>query len=168
MNVSTWHPDRPQNKAATILYHMKHKLLLFITSVSLLCCQSPDVRVEDQKTATADAADSGQAQSYNPLLPNPATGEITEYLLWESISINGRLPLATTVKNMEAVLGKPDSVVSINWSETCVSNFKSEDSKLAYYKGMQFEQYGDSLYFKVNDFRKNHNVFLQSGSLRLR
>lgn len=146
--------------------HAQYFLLLF-TSVSLFCCQSPNAPMEKQEISAVEASDSLHAQAYNPLLPNPATGEISEYLEWSSIKINNRLPLDTREGTIQTVLGKPDSVVAIDWAGTCSSNFISDDSKLAYYSGMQFEKSGDSLYFQVNDFQKNHEAFLQSGSLRL-
>ncbi len=144
---------------------MKHSILLFLAFISFIGCQSSETQIEDQKVSEVEEADTLKA--YNPLLPNPATGKIEEYLEWSSISINNKLPLNTTLKDLNTVLGKPDSVASINWAETCSSNFKSEDSKLAYYKGMEFELAGDSLYFQLNDFRKDPKVFLQIGNLRL-
>jgi hypothetical protein len=75
--------------------------------------------------------------------------------------------MGTSVKSIEGLLGRADSVISIDWENTCPSNFKSENSKIAYYRGFDFEQFGDSLSFLSVDFTEAKEAFLQSGDLKL-
>lgn len=139
---------------------MKNKLLLLVLQVSFLGCQSPDTTETEQQKETV-------LEESSTIVPTAATGENKEYLEPFSIRINGKYPLVTSVKNINSLLGKPDSIATINWAETCSSDFRNEDSRIAYYKGIEFEQFGDSLDFQTIDFSKNKNLFLQSGDLKL-
>ncbi|WP_187262695.1 hypothetical protein [Pontibacter beigongshangensis] len=139
---------------------MKTIVLLLILQVVFFGCQSPSAETElSENTFPAEPA--------TPVAQAAATGENTEYLDWRSLRINGKYPLVTTVKNMDGLLGKPDSVNTIDWNETCSSDFRNESSKLAYYSAYLFELFDDSLDFQSVDFRKNKNVFLQSNDLKL-
>ncbi|WP_114783205.1 hypothetical protein [Botryobacter ruber] len=139
---------------------MKNKLLLIILQASVIGCQTQGAEAEQQ-------AYSLPIEPAKPVVQADAARENTEFLDWQSIRINGKFPLATTIDNINSLLGKPDSVTTIDWDDTCPSDFKSQDSKLAYYGGYHFEQFGDSLDFQSIDFRKNKSVFLQSKSLKL-
>jgi hypothetical protein len=139
---------------------MKNKLLLLISLIPFLSCQSPEVETEQQAipeaTAPARTVDQTAIVRQN-----------TEYLDPRSIRINGKFPLSTTVSNINGLLGKADSILSIDWAETCPSDFRDEDSKIAYYGGYQFEQFGDSLDLQSVDFRIGKDTFLQSNNLKL-
>jgi hypothetical protein len=147
---------------------MKTKILLLLSQVFLLSCNSPTTETENQGNQLLDAStDNIQAEASHPAVQPYPTGENDVYLDMGSILINGKLPLATSVKKMENLLGKADSVVSINWNQTCSSRYASEDSRNAYFGGMQFEQFGDSLDFQLVNFSQDHRVFLQSENLKL-
>ncbi|PRY08985.1 hypothetical protein CLV24_11936 [Pontibacter ummariensis] len=139
---------------------MENKLLLPILLVSILSCNTHSTEAEQQENALP-------IESSNPVAQAVVTGKNVEYLDWKSVRINGKFPLTTTVQNINGLLGKPDSVNSINWDETCSSDFRSEESKLAYYSGYHFEQFGDSLDFQSVDFRKSKGLFLHSNDLKL-
>jgi hypothetical protein len=152
----------------TKMLSMKTKILLLLSQIFLLSCNSPisETGIQDNHLHKAGTGNL-QAEASTPVPQTNLTGENDEYLDWGRVLINGKLPLVTSVKNMEGLLGKADSVISINWDNTCSSRYASEDSKNAYFDGMQFEQFRDSLDFQQINFSKNHGVFLQSGSLKL-
>ncbi len=139
---------------------MKSKLLLPLILVSLWSCHTNSTEAEEQESALA--------VERTPPVSLAATGEPAGYLDWQSVRVNGKHPLATSIHSLDELIGKPDSVISIDWNETCLSGFRSEDSQIAYYGGYQFEQFGDSLYFQSVDFRKSKDIFLQSNDLKLR
>lgn len=134
---------------------MKTKLLLVIPLITLFSCDSPNAEVDKQEVTS------------NPVGQSAPIGENKEYLDWSSILINDNLPLTASVKSIEGLLGKADSVVSIDWSSTCSSGYRSDESKNAYFGGVEFEQFRDSLDFMQVNFSQDHSVFLQSGDLRL-
>jgi hypothetical protein len=138
---------------------MKTKLLLLALLIPVLSCQSPDADAEQQEVT--------MPEEQSTIVQTAATGENKEYLDPSGIRINGKFPLVTSVKNINSLLGKPDSINTINWGETCFSSFRSEDSRIAYYKGIEFEQFGDSLAFQTVDFRRDKNLFLQYRNLKL-
>ncbi|NEM96064.1 hypothetical protein [Pontibacter burrus] len=147
---------------------MKTKLLQLLSLAALLSCHSPNAQVENQDGHSPDAGkDVMREATSSPVDQAPRIAENEEYLDWNSVRINGKLPLTTSVKNIEGILGKADSVVSIDWNNTCSSGYRSAASKNAYFKGVEFEQFGDSLNFIQVNFSKEHNVFLQRGNLKL-
>jgi hypothetical protein len=139
---------------------MKTKLLLLVLLISIIGCQSPDADTGQQEATVPEKQSAAIVQT-------AATGENKEYLESSGIRLNGKLPLVTSVKDINSLLGKPDSISAINWDETCATDFRSEESRIAYYIGIEFEQFGDSLDFQTIDFRKDKNLFLQSGNLKL-
>jgi hypothetical protein len=139
---------------------MKNKLLLALLLVSLWSCHSNGTEAEEQESTLA-------AEPIPPVALAAATVEPAGYLDWQSVRVNGKYPLATSIHTLDELIGKPDSVISIDWNNTCSSGFRSEDSQIAYYGGYQFEQFGDSLYFQSVDFRKSKDIFLQSNDLKL-
>jgi len=149
---------------------MRNKFLILLAQVMLLCCQSPNSSTEKQVNDSDKAvgvAANNEKQNISPIAGRQTSKEPREYLDWRSIRINNKFPLITTVKNIEGFLGKPDSVVKVDFDEICPSDFRSEDSKIAYYGGVHFEQFGDSLDFMSIDFTTEKKIFLQSGNLKL-
>jgi len=147
---------------------MKIKLILLIAQLVFLSCQSSNNESEKQESRLPEASTNTLAsEASSPIVQTSPTGQNDEYLDWGSIRLNGKIPLVTSVKSVEELLGKADSVVSLDWNETCLSIYRSQDSKDAYFGGVQFEQFGDSLSFKLVNFSKDHRVFLQSGELKL-
>lgn len=147
---------------------MRTKLLFLISQIAFLSCQSPNAETEKQESSLPEAnIDSLETETSKTFVQASSTGENSEYLDWRSIRINGKFPLTASVKNIEGLLGKADSVVNIDWGRTCSSSYRSNDSRNAYFGGMEFEQFGDSLDFHLVNFSKDHSVFLQSGDLKL-
>lgn len=147
---------------------MKTKPLLLIILITLLSCQSPNT--EEEKTEEHFLKSSGgvlQVETSSPVDQTAPISENQEYLDWSSMRINGKFPLTASVKNIEGILGKADSVVNIDWNNTCSSRYRSEESKNVYFGGVEFEQFGDSLDFMHINFSKDHSVFLQNGNLKL-
>ena len=137
----------------------KHIVVLLIVFSVLSCNTRSTEEKQEENTTSID--------SIKPAAQATVIEEHDEYLDWRSVRINAKVPLATTVQNFERILGKADSVNSINWEVTCSSTFRSEDSKLAYYRGYEFEHFGDSLYFQSVTFGQNKDLFLQSNDIKL-
>jgi hypothetical protein len=107
-------------------------LLLFVSVIHFRCQPSTDHINKQEESLSQSSLDTMLINPSKPNEQNPAPKENSEYLEWQTIRINGRLPLITTVKNMEGLLGKPDSVVHIDFDEICPSDFRSENPKIAY------------------------------------
>ena len=147
---------------------MKLKLLLLLTvAISLLAsCNSSEPTAEavaqpdTNKIATTD-------------LPEPETNEteLTEYIEWGSLKLNNQLLLGANLREIEALFGKPDSVVVPDYDNICHNcHFCTEEMppfKEVYIKGVNFEQLNDSLVFWSADFSRNKALFLQSDNMRL-
>lgn len=134
----------------------------------LLGCQTNNAETEKQEVHAPEASNAVlQADTTSPVGQAYPRGENEEYLDWGNMRINGKFPLTASVRNIERILGRADSVVSINWMETCSSRYRNENSRNAYFGGAEFEQFGDSLDFMHVNFSKDRSVFLQHGELRL-
>ncbi|MBS1532457.1 MAG: hypothetical protein JSU01_19295 [Bacteroidetes bacterium] len=82
-----------------------------------------------------------------------------EYMDWDSVKINGHLPIISHFKNAKELLGKPDSMITPNYTD--VSNsYNDEKFKYCYFKGVTFEKYNDTLVFRNIEFKKSSNWFM--------
>lgn len=148
---------------------MKNNLLVFMAQAFLLCCQSPSIPTEKQEgNPFKGVANTPYSKIHRSVQKSPAA-KTSNYLDGRSIRIKDQFPLIAPVKDIEGLLGRPDSVVQVDFDEMCSSDFRSENSMIAYYGNgsMDFEQFGDSLDFQSVDFSKDKEIFLQSGDLKL-
>jgi hypothetical protein len=126
-------------------------LLLFI--VVLNACKGP---------ATNEKADTlkNVKDTINKIstTDTSAINNNDEYIEWDKVRINGKLPTITTAKLLYATLGKPDSIVTPNMHEVCVS-FYDKPFKWVYFKGSNFELYGDTVVISTLNFRQPGLVF---------
>jgi hypothetical protein len=155
---------------------MKSKLLLLAISLFALSCNSKDPETEQETLPTRVEVtaipsgeldtDSDQEVDYDANQTAP-----TEYLEWSSVKINNLLSLDTNRRKVEALFGKADSTLTPDYDNVCHNcHFCTAEMpafKEVYYKGVEFEQLGDSLVFWAADLSVNKSVFLQSGNMRL-
>lgn len=89
--------------------------------------------------------------------------DLEDYLEYDSVKINGVLPLQTTIGKFTKVLGKPDSIITPN-PPPAITYWDSAPD-YCYYKSLFFEKYHDILIFRSIDFRKNPSLYLSIGKL---
>jgi hypothetical protein len=87
-----------------------------------------------------------------------------EYIDWDSIRINGKLPVVSSPKLLYATLGKPDSLVIPDTVNNCISYDKP--FKYAYFNGSSFEVYSDVVEMSTLNFRQP-GITLTAGKLTL-
>lgn len=90
-----------------------------------------------------------------------------EYIDWTSARINGRLPLVSNTKDLYRLLGQPDSIVTPNYEDVSVRFYDEKEFKNAYFKGSEFEIYGDTAVVSLLNFEKNPDLEFTSGTLTL-
>jgi hypothetical protein len=84
-----------------------------------------------------------------------------EYLDFQKMLINNKFPMSTEIKNIENLMGKPDSIVKVD-------NECQGVSEVTYYYGLtHFVNEGNYLDMNSMNFAENQNLFIQYGSLRL-
>jgi hypothetical protein len=108
-----------------------------------------------QETTTDDSISANPADIAD-------SNKIMEYLDGTRLKINDKFPLATSSKNIETLVGKPDSTVEAE----CTSGLRDQNSKIAHYGLTTFEAFKDSLQLGSIHF-KGSNLFLQYGKLKL-
>ena len=90
----------------------------------------------------------------------PKTKDILEF---DSIKINGEIPLVTRKDKVIKLLGKPSKIVKVN-QNTCISYYFTETlfaENYIYYGKTKFESYGDTLVLTKMDFESTLNLFLK-------
>jgi len=91
----------------------------------------------------------------------------TECLDWESIKLNGTIPMLSGFKQTVKELGKPDSIVPQKNRSIRTSFFNNQKWNYCYFRGLEFEQSNDRLAFRSVDFRINTALFLKSDKISL-
>lgn len=100
------------------------------------------------------------------LVTTPADKANKEYLPWDSVKLNGTVPVISILKNTEEKLGKADSIITPKYDDISSSFFNNEKYKFYYFKGAEFEGSGDSLVLRTIDFKKDPNSYITSNHLR--
>ncbi|MFD2144103.1 hypothetical protein [Mucilaginibacter antarcticus] len=136
------------------------KTLLIITACLLgfalvFSCNGTSV-IKQSDTVAVPVGTSGKNTALN-------TG--TEYIAWDEARINGTIPMITTTKLLYTALGKPDSIVTQNMENVCVSYYYDRPFKNVYIKGSSFELYGDTVVISSLNFRQPGVIFT-AGKLR--
>lgn len=109
-------------------------------------------------------ADSFPSQKSKTITQIPSASK--EYISWDSVRINGKLPLVTKKKVLFSLIGMPDSIVSPDMNDVCVS-FYDRDFKYAYLSNTQMEIYGDTAVVSSIDFRKGTKLSIKTPKLIL-
>ncbi|PTQ99949.1 hypothetical protein C8P68_102780 [Mucilaginibacter yixingensis] len=81
-----------------------------------------------------------------------------------NLKLNNSISLIDHYRHVKSVLGKPDSITTP--VDRSVS-FYDQPCKLAYFKGIEFEKYGDKMVISQINFSQKNKVWLQSGKLIL-
>jgi hypothetical protein len=89
----------------------------------------------------------------------------TEYLSWDSVKINGKLPLLCKKESLYQLLGKPDSVVTPDYENICVSFFARSKFKYTYWGNSLFEEYGSQIVISSIDVEKTNKIRLSAGNI---
>ncbi len=84
---------------------------------------------------------------------------------FDSVKINGVLPLLSIETDFEKVFGKPLKVEKINQNEVCVSFFNEPD-RFIEFQDSKCEGYKDSVVLMTLNFQNNKSYFLNYGSMR--
>jgi len=90
-----------------------------------------------------------------------------EFIEWDSVRINGILPLITNTKDLYQLLGQPDSIVTPVYEDVSIAYFYNDKFKFAYFKDSEFEISGDSAVISYLNFEKQPGMVLNAGSLTL-
>jgi hypothetical protein len=137
------------------------RLILVLFPFFVSCAQKPDnSEAELKKSASLEAHD----QKNNSVDSNRKTN--LEYLEFDSVRINLKLPLLCKAKDLLELLGKADSLVTPNRDDICVTYF-DKDIQLLYFGKSQFEIEGDSAVISSLHFKNNSQIKLNIGSLIL-
>ncbi len=116
------------------------------------------------KNAEPEITNTSKANSLPPQKSEtkaqvPALNE--EYINWDSVRINGKLPMVTKTTALFNLIGKPDSITDPNMSDVCVSYYY-KDFKYAYLNNTKIEIYGDTAVVSSLDFRKGSELKLKT------
>ncbi|MGZ3763902.1 MAG: hypothetical protein ACXVB0_12520 [Mucilaginibacter sp.] len=108
--------------------------------------------------------------------PKPAPGHKTpasiqrnsiknpEYFNWDSVKLNGKIPMISNFKYVVSRLGKPDKIDTL--SEGVNGSYFNRKFQYCYFKGVTFEKYHDTLVFSEIDFSKPTATYLTDGRIR--
>lgn len=95
-----------------------------------------------------------------------ATGTTT-YVTWDSVKLNGTIPMLYNSKEAEEKLGKADSIITPDYENVSSSFFNNKSFKYCYFRGITFEKSGDTLAFMSIDFTKASTAYLGNDHIRL-
>lgn len=118
-----------------------------------------------QNTRPETVATPATTIAVAPELP-AAVRASAEYLDWETATINGTLPLLGKTVDLFKLLGKPDSLVTPDMNDICVSYFDSQFQD-AYFKQSNWEIHGDTAVVRILVFRDNPKIALHTPALLL-
>ena len=90
-----------------------------------------------------------------------------EFIDWNLVRINGKLPMITNTKDLYKLLGQPDSIVTPNYDDVSVRYYDLKEFKYAYIKESQFEIYGDTAVISFLNFEKQPDLEFKAGTLTL-
>ncbi len=89
-----------------------------------------------------------------------------EYIDWDSVKLNGTISTICNYVDLVNKLGKPDSTSKPDSTE--ISNsFYNKKFKYCYVKGLQFEQYNDTLVLRNIDFRKSNELYINTNGAKI-
>ena len=148
---------------------MKTTITLFLI---LLTCACGLIKPASKRDKIADA--NSPVDTLNKYYPDStyvykidSSKTNAEYIDWTSARINGRLPLVSNTKDLYRLLGQPDSLVTPNYEDVSVRFYDEKEFKNAYFKGSEFEIYGDTAVVCLLNFEKNPDLEFTSGTLTL-
>ncbi|MFC6999510.1 hypothetical protein [Rufibacter roseus] len=133
---------------------------IVLLSLILLSCQDSAADNKSKNEPTINKSTDTLTQQKSETKPKVlATNE--EFISWDSVRVNGKLPMISKTKELFSLLGKPDSLVSPDMNDVCVS-FYDKDFKYAYLNNSQIEIYGDTAVFGSLYFKKESKLYLKT------
>lgn len=141
---------------------------LLILLTYLLGCNAPvkPPKTEKQPPGTDATRRTVSATTTGSMKKAGSLTQNKEYIPWDSVRINGKLPLLTRTEELYKLLGQPDSIITPDPNDICVSYFYAMD-KYAYFGDSQFEIHGDSAVVSFVDFRTKPYIELNTPALKL-
>lgn len=133
-------------------------ILLFLTCIT--ACGQQTKKLEQEKANQIDIVEPKQYALDTVKNIN------LEYLDWDSLKINNQLPLLCKKISLIKLLGQPDSIVTPDMNDICVSYF-GNDFKYVYFNESRFETYGDEVVISSINFENNNKIKLNFGTLTL-
>lgn len=138
-----------------------NRLLLLILPLSLACqphASNTDVNNKDSSTtirtnAKTDVVDTSKKVNL-------------EYFDWNLATINNQVPVLCKKERLVEIIGQPDSIVTPNMEDICVSYF-DKNIQFMYFGKSQFEISGDSAVISSIHFDNTSKISLNIGSLIL-
>lgn len=131
------------------------RIVVFLIPLSLACVEKSN-KIEKIKSTNLGEA-----------VKDIKTIDTTlEFLDWDSLKINNRLPLLCKKSELIELLGQPDSIVVPNMNEICVSYFDREFNYI-YFGNSQFETKGDTVVISSIHFEKDKRINISSGRIQL-
>ncbi|HTK18151.1 MAG TPA: hypothetical protein VL442_01495 [Mucilaginibacter sp.] len=121
---------------------MKPNLILQLLCLFILACHSPKKQEGSNQSPSVNKIDSSNK----------------EYLDWNTVRLNGTIPMITNYKDVVSKLGMPDSIGKL--SAGVNGSFYHKKFQECYFKGLAFEKYSDTLVFSKIDFRKAKAAYL--------
>ena len=122
---------------------MKNRLSIVTLILLIVACHSPqNNQTKKQLTAKIDSSTN------------------KEYLDWDSVKLNGSIPMISNFKVVVNTFSEPDSITA---GDDVNGSFYPRRFQFCNYKAILFEKYHDTLVFSGIDFRKAPNFYLLSG-----
>lgn len=140
-------------------------LILLILSITTVSCRQATSKVP-LVDSVQDSIIKKQEIVINDDALRDSIWQNEEYLDFDELTINGKLPLITDTLSLYKLIGKPDSVITPDYDDICVSYF-DKNFKQVYYQSTNLELFGDTLVLSTLNFKTSPNLFLQSGKLIL-
>ncbi|MVN21199.1 hypothetical protein [Mucilaginibacter arboris] len=139
---------------------MKNLRYLLVLGGFISCRNaSTNVAMVDSKAANA-------TKSIDTTVKQNLSAGNREYIDFNSVRINGKLPLITKTTLLYKLLGKPDSIVVPNMDNICTS-FYDKPFKQAYIKKSNIEIYGDTAVVTSINFESRFSLDLKTKTIRL-
>lgn len=140
-------------------------ILLFLLPLFISCTEKNSKSEKGIiKSNILDARSNNNNTPDTNQTSNQKTG--LEFLDWDSLRINNRLPLLCKKRDLIELLGKPDSTVVPNMNDICTSYFETE-FKYMYFGKSQFETRADTAVISSISFKKYNRIKINSGSIVL-
>ncbi len=132
----------------------------------LVLCGFTSCRNASTKDAIIDNKATNTTINIDTTVKQKFSAGNTEYIDFDSVRINGKLPLITKTTLLYKLLGKPDSIVVPNMDDICTS-FYDKPFKQAYIKKSDIEIYGDTAVVTSINFESQFSLNLKTKTIRL-
>lgn len=137
------------------------------TVFSASCQETPSTQTSTVPVSTQPQAHATLAVVQVTEAAAAPPDSVDEYLDWDAVKLNGKLPLVGKTEELHKLLGRPDSLVNPDFNDVCVFYFDNQRFQYAYFKETRAEVDGDTAIITSIDFRHNSKLELITPTLRL-